>query len=390
MILYPNRINFVFLPKSENLVIYYKFLIKNLVPFSSFLVLHYIFGCGIFYNIFFIIISICMLLFTLAMYDECNKKYLIIATFFFFFSGLLRTHLFVADYKKAEFCIKQKSPLYLELYVQDSQEMAFSPHICCFTLKIINIATYTNQQEEDARSYCLYYYGLKKQLKVGSSLILYCPKLVPFKQFSTQCCKKNIIGILKKLPDRPFIISSSSLRWNSWHLSRRDYFFTTLIRTLNKTAQVWVKNIFFGYTGRSREDLELKDTMKLWGLSHYLARSGLHLVIIAMIWFFLISYVPIALLVKRIIILLFLILYYLLSWSSISFIRAWISLLLVNTCFILNRKIVPLSIVAVAALICTLLNPMHVGCLDFQLSFLLTAALALFNLFQTHRLFKNS
>lgn len=122
-----------------------------------------------------------------------------------------------------------------------------------------------------------------------------------------------------------------------------------------------------------------KNHCKTWGISHYLARSGLHMVIFIYICYLLLCFLPIPFVLKQIILICIGILYYILSWPSISFIRAFLSFLLFKACTLLqvpSQLIHLLSIVTISVL---LYNPMQLFFLDFQLSFGLTFALAWFN-----------
>lgn len=123
----------------------------------------------------------------------------------------------------------------------------------------------------------------------------------------------------------------------------------------------------------------LAHDFKKWGLSHYLARSGLHLVIFIFLWQTLLGHLPCAYWLKQIILLLITLLYALLSWNSISFMRALATFVLGKVYYISKRRshvINSLSLISCAFL---LYNPFYLFFLDFQLSFLLTFGLAWHN-----------
>ena len=118
-----------------------------------------------------------------------------------------------------------------------------------------------------------------------------------------------------------------------------------------------------------------KEIFKWWGLSHYLARSGLHLVIIASIWFILLSIFKVPYLLKNLISAVFIISYHLLTWPSIPFIRSIIVFILYKLCIFFDLQINSLHLLNLTCFIILLFNPFQLFFLDFQLSFGLTYAL---------------
>lgn len=124
--------------------------------------------------------------------------------------------------------------------------------------------------------------------------------------------------------------------------------------------------------------LNIAEQFRLWGISHQLARSGLHLVIFSFACDYLLHYLPIPFFCRQLALLLLGLVYYALSWSSISFIRAFLSFMAYRLCAMI---LVPAHVIYILSLICFLVlfyNPVQLFFLDFQLSFLLTFALAWF------------
>src|SRR3990167_3930800 len=113
-----------------------------------------------------------------------------------------------------------------------------------------------------------------------------------------------------------------------------------------------------------------------WGLSHVLARSGLHLVIFVFIWRWLLNFLPLSFYRKNLLLLFISLVYALCSWPSVSFIRAWYALIFYFFCALfLRRPSHTLHIISLVYCIILFLNPLQLFFLDFQLSFLLTYAL---------------
>jgi ComEC/Rec2-related protein len=122
-----------------------------------------------------------------------------------------------------------------------------------------------------------------------------------------------------------------------------------------------------------------KDDFQIWGISHHLARSGLHMVIFIMLWELILSMLSCSFALKQCVLLCFACIYCVLSWSSVSFIRAFTTFLLYRVCVAFNVPINPLHILTIVCASVLAYNPMQLFFLDFQLSFGLTFALAWFN-----------
>lgn len=139
-------------------------------------------------------------------------------------------------------------------------------------------------------------------------------------------------------------------------------------------------SVFLGNRFWGKKHMETpKESCKTWGISHYLARSGLHMVIFIFAWHLLLNILPLSLIYKESLLVFLSIIYYLLSWPSISFIRAFLSFMLFKTCNILKLPSQLLHLLTIVALLVLAFNPMQLFFLDFQLSFGLTFALAWFN-----------
>lgn len=115
---------------------------------------------------------------------------------------------------------------------------------------------------------------------------------------------------------------------------------------------------------------------KKWGLSHYLARSGLHLVIFIFLWQAVLGYLPCAYWFKQLALLFITFVYALLSWSSISFMRALATFTLCKLFYMRKQRYNFINILALVSIAFLIYNPLYLFFLDFQLSFLLTFGLA--------------
>ncbi len=168
---------------------------------------------------------------------------------------------------------------------------------------------------------------------------------------------------------------------------------TRLLSSFQKQLSPATFNLFSSlFLGvKNKKALEaVNNQFKYWGILHYLARSGLHLAVVITIYETAFRLIPLSFALKNLILLLLGILYFFLSWPSISFIRAFI----IFICYKLHvlSKIPPhfLHILIMTCLLVLIINPIQLFFLDFQLSFCLTFALGWLNLYRTDQIQENS
>lgn len=148
----------------------------------------------------------------------------------------------------------------------------------------------------------------------------------------------------------------------------------TQIKLSPLTSKLY-SSIFIGKKTINFDDCD-KELFCNWGLSHFLARSGLHVTIFATIILSAVKFIPfIPIQLKGLITLLLLIIYFIFSWSSISFLRSFYMLAIVMLGNVLGQKSNSLHLVSLVCLWILFSNPYELFCADFQLSFGLTFAL---------------
>jgi ComEC/Rec2-related protein len=113
----------------------------------------------------------------------------------------------------------------------------------------------------------------------------------------------------------------------------------------------------------------VRTSFKTWGLSHYLARSGAHLVIFACLWLVFLRAIPCSLLFKHILLVIILLMYSFLTWPSLSFDRALCMTLMVQITQLFQHSTTSLHVLCLVTLFTLISNPFHLFFLDFQLSF---------------------
>lgn len=180
---------------------------------------------------------------------------------------------------------------------------------------------------------------------------------------------------------------SSPDRSISRYLSHlRNRIFSTLQQQTSKETFTLFSSIFLGNKASVKQEMEFaKEPFKVWGISHYLARSGLHLLIFGIVWHFILGFLPILFFWKQLFLLLLIICYALLSWPSISFNRALIMFLVAKFCLLHKIPLHYVHLICLATCIILICNPLQLFYLDFQLSFGLTFALAWFNHIENHK-----
>ncbi len=180
----------------------------------------------------------------------------------------------------------------------------------------------------------------------------------------------------------PVIKLISKPEWSAWRTihSLRLNVLTALQKKLSYNAFSLFSSLFLGNrTIRKKHIVHLSEQFRLWGISHHLARSGLHLVIFSFIWDRLLLCTPIPFIAKQLILILIIATYFILSWSSISFIRAVLCFLLYRVCAMFFAPVHTFYVLVFVCCSVLIHNPAQLFFLDFQLSFLLTGSLAWFN-----------
>lgn len=151
-------------------------------------------------------------------------------------------------------------------------------------------------------------------------------------------------------------------------------------KKFNKKTAILLMALFLGNKTNDKILLsQMGNDFQTWGIIHYLARSGLHLVILSTIWLKFASLMPIRFGVKSILIIIMTVFYNLLTWQSISFLRALLMLLYQCICLFFALRYSSLYALSLITIGVILNNPMHIFFLDFQLSFGLTYGLLWFN-----------
>ncbi len=169
-----------------------------------------------------------------------------------------------------------------------------------------------------------------------------------------------------------------------WRFQCRDKILHSFKSALSRPTFAFFSSLFLGEKETCKKEIErIQKQFKLWGALHYLARSGLHLVIVISMYEILIRLLPLSFAIKHMLLLLLGLIYFAFSWPSISFIRAFIIFLFYKFFILFKLPTHFLHILLATCCIILIINPLQLFFLDFQLSFCLTFALGWLNQHRT-------
>jgi hypothetical protein len=251
------------------------------------------------------------------------------------------------------------------------------------TLDIIKIKKDDNKNDWQSYQASIYIYLTRKtDVRIADTIRIdniQGKKQHSFSSFDQYLIKEGIQSCLFQnrlqyhLVDRP-----------AWSFKRslaeyRAHIFDGLKTKLSTSSFSLFSSLFLGNKAICKQEIEpITEEFKVWGISHYLARSGLHLVVFVFLWHALLRFIPLPFMIKQLIMLILCLTYHLLSWTSISFIRALYTYILYKWCALFKLQTHFVHLLTFVCLTTLLYNPMQLFFLDFQLSFGLTFALGWF------------
>jgi len=214
---------------------------------------------------------------------------------------------------------------------------------------------------------------LTKKIPIGSKITLQKASFsLPKKELEIIQYKNHLFGFFfaKEEDLKIDVISADTTSWINTIKSRIN---DAQKNNLSKATQSMVGSIFLGQSEFLTTNT--RSLFEVWGISHYLARSGLHLILMASLLIWLLQLCNFPLNFIRFFTLVLTILYHLISTPSISFFRALSMNLLIAGAFFLGETAAILHLFSFVTLATILSNPFVVYGLDFQLSFGISGAL---------------
>lgn len=176
------------------------------------------------------------------------------------------------------------------------------------------------------------------------------------------------------------IINHQNNSFRKFLKEKQNFLENNLKKNLSEKAYALYCYIFLG---KKPENIilsqNIKNNFNNWGITHYLARSGLHVVLIILIWSYLLTLLVRNFYLHNFLILFFLIIYSLLTYNSVSFTRALLFGMFYQISLINRLPINYLHMSAFIFFILLLINPFYLFALDFQLTFLLSFGLSWIN-----------
>ena len=304
-----------------------------------------------------------------------SKRQLIImgALFFSCIFGYSRYNYLKTSFIVSSETLIQKSPLSGTATVLDCT-YATRRYKTCVTLQLTSLSQTALPKKTTLRIYLRSRYKLLPGDQITfKNLTL---KKNTNTSFQWYLYKEGIVGsiytdkLLYKRIHRPKI---SFIRWRS---DLRKKIATSISKKLSPETKTLFLALFLGSKSRTRRFYALRSVFSWWGIVHYLARSGLHVVVLASCWSLFFRSMNLPTFIAQLLLLVFMGSYYLLSWPSISFDRAFIAFLFYTGFKLGKRSFQLVHILSLTALIVLINNPFQLFFLDFQLSFSLSCALA--------------
>jgi predicted membrane metal-binding protein len=248
------------------------------------------------------------------------------------------------------------------------------------TLAIDTIATDIGTQKSN--KVLLFYTKSNNGFVVGDTVTIFdvCCKKPSGEDFQHYQIKEQVLATLF-CNDIHFHIDLHprwSLRNWIWHEKKR--LLDALAHKLSPNGFRFFSSLFLGNRACIKNELEAtNEQFKTWGISHFLARSGLHLALFIFIWQAIFCVIPLPLIVKQIIISLLSCIYFILTWTSAPFTRSFALFVVNKICFFKKTSFHLLHYLTLVCFGFLLYCPLYLFFLDFQLTFALTFALAWFN-----------
>ena len=248
------------------------------------------------------------------------------------------------------------------------------------TITAHNIAT-KNSCNKNNKTF-IFYTKCNKNICVGdviTFLNVSCKK-PSHEDFQRYQIKEQIIATLFDETISYHIEHRPTWSLRRWLWNQKNRLLHQLQNKLSPECFRFFSPLFLGNRTYIKNELEeTNEQFKVWGIAHFLARSGLHLVLFIFIWQTLFSLMPLPLLVKQIFMLIISCIYFILTWTSAPFTRSFLLLVLHKLCFFNKISFHLVHYLTLVCLLFLLYCPLYLFFLDFQLSFSLTFALAWFN-----------
>ncbi len=198
----------------------------------------------------------------------------------------------------------------------------------------------------------------------------------PVGEFKWYLYKENLDASVFQKQMTIDVLHRPTYSFKRWIAQQRKSLHIALSKKLSPHAFALFSSLFLGNRTAIKQDLEeQKPLFKVWGISHFLARSGLHLLIFIMLLQKLLTLLPARFFLKQVLLIAISCVYFLFSWTSISFNRAFYTFIFLKTTTLFALPLHSMHAIALVACTLLLISPLQLFFLDFQLTFLLTFCL---------------
>lgn len=192
-------------------------------------------------------------------------------------------------------------------------------------------------------------------------------------EFDLYLAKEGLVGWFYLASWAITLEKKEATFWYSFVLwAKRNMLF--LYKKLPEPTKTLYGTIFLGIEKIAPFD-ELKSIFNYWGITHYLARSGLHIALFIMLWKWLFQLCGFSFFMRIFLLVPILCVYIFLTPISLSFLRGIWAFFLFLGAFYLYRPFHVQHMLYLSAFCILLYNPYALFFLDFQLSFSLTYVL---------------
>jgi ComEC/Rec2-related protein len=276
--------------------------------------------------------------------------------------------------------IAANGPFDITLCVQNYKQPAQKRSTCCVTGIITNAQhSITQQKYPEFINATISFYCTKQQhVTVGDAITFH----------AVSCAHHNGTGDFTRYLLRQGIhatVHTNALctvierNTQTWQLLPETLQESTLEQSNAKIAgytATLFNSIFLGYKDATEKRYAaIRQQFRQWGIEHYLARSGLHMALLAWLWVFLISWIPLSFIIKTSLVIMFACIYALCTVPSISFMRTFLFFCCYKLLTLCDAPLYSMHTFALILFAIIIYNPMHLFFLDFQLSFILAGSL---------------
>lgn len=164
-----------------------------------------------------------------------------------------------------------------------------------------------------------------------------------------------------------------SLRRFLWQ--KRNAVMHTIKEHCSKKTFALASCLFWGNKHLIKQHTPIKESFRDLGITHYLARSGLHMAIFVLLWLCMGNILFFDYRKKIIVLLCIGSVYAILSWPTISFMRSFFMFACISIAHICRQRTSSIHVLTLLCALFLITNPAQLFFLDFQLTFGLTWAL---------------